>query len=235
MRKNVAGQSIGSQMTKVADGTDFTGTVTVSITIDSGVQAVGTVGAGVCTHEGLGYHSYLPDQAETNGDHIAYTFTGTGAITRTVQVYPSGARADMDDALADYGALQPTVPGRKLEVTNAGSAAVDWANVENPNSVVVLGNTTIGSIGPNGITSTSLDSTATEAIADGTLLRDWTAIVASVPARCLLNAARFLRNKWSVAAGVLTVTKEDDATTAWDGVVTGNPTADPITSVDPNT
>jgi hypothetical protein len=235
MIKNVAGQTIGSQMTTTADGSNFTGTVTVNITIDAGTQAVGTVGAGVCTHEGLGYHSYLPAQAETNGNHIAYTFTGTGAITRTVQVYPSGARADIDAALADYGALRPTVPGRTLNVTAGGTAGINWADVENPNDVVGLTQTTIGAIGTGGITDTSLATSATEAIADGVLLRDWTAIIASVPNRCLLNAARFLRNKWSVLAGVLTVTKEDDTTTAWDGVVTGNPTADPITSVDPNT
>lgn len=235
MRKNVAGQAIGSQMTDVTTGADFTGTVTVYLTIDNGTQAIGTVGAGICTHEGRGYHSYAPDQTETNGNHIAFTFQGTGAITRTVQVYPSGNRADMDLALADYGALKPTIPGRTLDVSVNGAAAPDWANIDNPNAVVALSSTTVGAIGTNGITSTSLATSATEAIADGVLLRDWTAIVASVPARCLLNAARFLRNKWSVLAGILTVTEEDDTTTAWDGPVTTNAAADPITSVDPNT
>jgi hypothetical protein len=235
MIKNAAGQTIGSQMTNATTGADFTGTVTVFLTIDAGTQVIGTVGAGVCTHEGKGYHSYLPAQAETNGNHIAYTFQGTGAITRTVQVYPSGARADIDAALADYGALKPTIPGRQLNVTTGGTAGVNWGDVENPNTVLGLTQTTIGAIGTGGITDASLATSAKEGIADGVLLRDWTAIITSVPNRCLLNAARFLRNKWSVLAGVLTVTKEDDTTTAWDGVVTGNALADPITSVDPNT
>lgn len=87
MRKNTASQSIGCQMTTAADGTDFTGTVTVYITGDNGTQGIGTVGSGICTHEGGGYHSYAPSQAETNYNHIAFQFRGTGAITSTVQLY----------------------------------------------------------------------------------------------------------------------------------------------------
>lgn len=87
MLLNTASQSIGAQMITAADGTAFTGAVTVAVTIDSGTQATGTVGSGACAHEGNGYHSYRPSQAETNGAHIAFTFTGTGAIPATVQVF----------------------------------------------------------------------------------------------------------------------------------------------------
>jgi hypothetical protein len=45
------------------------------------------VGSGACTHEGNGYHTYAPAQAETDGDLIAFTFHGTGAVPATVQVY----------------------------------------------------------------------------------------------------------------------------------------------------
>lgn len=89
MKKNVASQAIGCQMTTIADGSDFTGAVVVWITGDNGSQAVGSVGSGACTHEGKGYHSYAPSQAETNYDHIAFTFVGTGAVTKTIQVYPN--------------------------------------------------------------------------------------------------------------------------------------------------
>src|SRR5216683_3832282 len=49
----------------------------------------------------------------------------------------------------------------------------------------------------------SFDTTAItiEDVPDAVLLRDWTAIVATVPSYCLLNAARFLRNAWSLVAG----------------------------------
>lgn len=74
-------------MITAADGTAFTGSVTVAVTGDGGTQATGSVGAGACTHEGNGYHSYAPAQAETNYAHVAFTFTGSGAIPATVQVY----------------------------------------------------------------------------------------------------------------------------------------------------
>jgi hypothetical protein len=89
VKKNVASQSIGCQMVTALDGSAFTGAVVVRVTGDNGAQALGSVGSGACTHEGNGYHSYAPAQAETNYDHIAWTFTGTGAIPKTVQVYTS--------------------------------------------------------------------------------------------------------------------------------------------------
>lgn len=83
MFRNVASQTIGAQMVTAADGTAFTGTVSCFVTKDGGTQASG--GGGV-VHEGNGYHSYAPTQAETDATHIAFTFTGTGAIPATVQV-----------------------------------------------------------------------------------------------------------------------------------------------------
>lgn len=88
MRKNTAGQVIGAQMLSASDGSAFTGQVTVYVCGDGGTQALGSVGSGLCTHEGNGFHTYAPAQAETNFDHAAFTFTGSGAVPVTVQVYP---------------------------------------------------------------------------------------------------------------------------------------------------
>lgn len=85
MKKNVASQSVGAEMITAADGTIFTGAVSVLVTINNGTQTAG--GGTAPAHEGNGYHSYTPTQAETNGDHIAFTFIGTGAISATIQVY----------------------------------------------------------------------------------------------------------------------------------------------------
>lgn len=85
MRKNVAGQAIGSELSTTAGGA-FTGQATVYVTGDAGTQAIGTVGSGLCTHEGNGYHTYRPSQAETNFDLIGFTFTGASAVPETVQV-----------------------------------------------------------------------------------------------------------------------------------------------------
>lgn len=100
MKKNVASQSIGAQMITASDGSNFTGTVTVVITIDNGTQSAS--GGTAPAHEGNGYHSYRPTQAETNGDHIAFTFTGTGAITTTVQLYTNFPQTvDNDTKISD--------------------------------------------------------------------------------------------------------------------------------------
>jgi len=61
---------------------------------------------------------------------------------------------------------------------------------------------------------------------------DWTGITGEAD-RSLLNAVRFLRNKWSISGSTLTVTKEDDSASAWTSTVTGDSSADPIVSSDP--
>lgn len=251
MKKNTAGQVIGAQMTNATNGSNFTGAVTVKVTGDAGTQNPGAVGGGACTHEGSGYHTYAPSQAETNFDLIAFTFEGSGAISATVQVYTDTAAtpADVENEIVSYGALQPTVPGRTLDVTAAGNAGLDWGNVENQATPVnlsatnidqdqaittVLGNVngTVGGVAAGGITLTSFDVDALEAISDALLKRDW-GLVTGEAERSLLNAARFLRNHWEVIAGLLTVMKEDDVTPAWTAAVTGTAGADPITAVDP--
>lgn len=67
--------------------------------------------------------------------------------------------------------------------------------------------------------------------ADAFLTRDWTSVTGEAN-RSALNALRALRNKWSVSGATLTVTKENDTTTAWTAAVvtTGG---DPVSSVDP--
>lgn len=90
MRKNIAGQVIGAQMVSAVNGSAFTGAVTVKVTGDGGIQAPG---AGAVTHEGSGFHSYVPSQAETNYAHVAFTFEGAGAVPTTVQVYTELAAA----------------------------------------------------------------------------------------------------------------------------------------------
>lgn len=122
-------------MVSATDGSAFTGSVTVSVTIDAGVQATGSVASGACTHEGNGYHTYAPAQAETNGALIAFTFTGTGAVPATVQVYtiagdsftrlgaPAGASIS-----ADLLAIDNFVDGLEATIgaAGAGLTAVPW-------------------------------------------------------------------------------------------------------------
>lgn len=137
MKKNVAGQKVGAQMVSASDGSAFTGSVTVSVTLDAGTQATGSVGSGACTHEGNGYHTYAPAQAETNGDLAAFTFTGTGAIPATVQIYTNFPQTvDNATALADVqsripaalvsGRIDASVGAMAANVITAAATAADF-------------------------------------------------------------------------------------------------------------
>ena len=86
MIKNTSGQAVSAQLVAVADGEDVTsGTTTVYVTGDAGTQASG---GGTVTHEGNGCWSYQPTQAETNYDHVSYTFVNSAAVSVTVQRDP---------------------------------------------------------------------------------------------------------------------------------------------------
>ncbi|MBP6544715.1 MAG: hypothetical protein KA265_19145 [Piscinibacter sp.] len=88
-----------------------------------------------------------------------------------------------------------------------------------------------------GLASANLDTqldalpTATEN-ADALLDRDM-GVGADTNSRSPRNALRHIRNKWSVSGTTLTVTKEDDSTTAWTSTLSTNASADPITGSDP--
>lgn len=100
MKQNVASQTIGAQLVSATDGSAVTsGTTTVAVTIDGGTQGAG---AGTVAHEGNGYWSYAPTQAETNGAHIAFTFTNSSAVPVTVQVYTTFPQTG--DSFARLGA-----------------------------------------------------------------------------------------------------------------------------------
>lgn len=86
MRKNVASQVVCAQLNATADGSAVTtGTTTVYVLGDGGTQGSGS---GTVTHEGQGCWSYVPTQAETNYNHVAYTFVNSSAIAQTINVYP---------------------------------------------------------------------------------------------------------------------------------------------------
>lgn len=67
---------------------------------------------------------------------------------------------------------------------------------------------------------------------DALLKRDLSALSGEA-ARSFLNALRFLRNKWAIAGGTLTVYKEDDSTSAWTAALTTNASANPVVTSDP--
>jgi len=101
MIKNLAGQSIQAGLIDKSSGDAVTsGTVTVYLTKDGGIQ---TAGVGTVEHEGRGQWSYFPTQAETNASVVAFLFTHTSAISANLTVYPRTG--------TDYVAGIPTAGG----------------------------------------------------------------------------------------------------------------------------
>lgn len=133
MKKNTSGQKIGAQLVSATDGSAFTGSVTVYVTLDAGTQAVGSVGSGACTHEGNGYHTYAPAQSETNGDLVSFTFTGTGAVPVTVQVYTTFPQTgDSFDRLGSAGAGLTALPWNAAWDTEVQSECADALTAYDP-------------------------------------------------------------------------------------------------------
>lgn len=135
MKKNLSGQTISAQLVSKTDGSAVTsGTTTVYITGDNGTQTQGSVSSGAATHKGNGEWTYAPSQAETNFDHITFTFVNSSAINTGVQVYPTfpqtgdsyarlGAPAGASVS-ADIAAIEAQTDD--IGVAGAGLTAMPW-------------------------------------------------------------------------------------------------------------
>ena len=234
MKKNTASQVIGAQMVSATDGSAFTGTVTVYVTGDGGAQALGSVGSGVCTHEGNGFHTYLPATAETNYDHIGFTFIGTGAIPSTVQLYTEfpqtgdsfariGATGSGLTSLASQASVNTVDDLIDTEITTIIN---DIAAVKSDTAAILLDTGTDGVV----VNAAGLAADAANEIADALLARNVSG--GSSTGRTVKQALHFLRNKWSIAGGTLTVTDTDDTTASWTATVSTT-AGNPVSTVDP--
>src|SRR5438128_4061620 len=130
--RNTAGQKIGAQLASATDGSPYTtGPVSAFITLDAGTQTAGT--GGTCVHEGEGYWTYSPSQAETDGILCAYTFIGSGAVPQTIQIFTTaiptltptqgvpvaGAIAALDLITDAFFELNVFMPGESIPNSDA--------------------------------------------------------------------------------------------------------------------
>lgn len=90
-------------------------------------------------------------------------------------------------------------------------------------------------IAADAIGSSELAASAANEIADAILDRDMStgADSGSTTVRTVRQALRFLRNKWAISAGTLTVYKEDDSTSSWTSAVSTDAAAVPVIGNDP--
>jgi hypothetical protein len=89
-----------------------------------------------------------------------------------------------------------------------------------------------GNVGGNLVGT--LSTTERNAISDAMLDRNMATGTDSgtTTIRTMRQALRFLRNKWSITGGTLTVCKEDDTTSSWTGTVTQT-AGNPVSTIDP--
>lgn len=132
-------------------------------------------------------------------------------------------QSEVVDGLTAYGA-STFAGGAVASVTGnvGGNVAGSVGSVTAP--------VTVGT--NNDKTGYALTSGERTSIATALLTLDLSTVTGEA-ARSVLNALRFLRNKWSLSGATLTVTKEDDTTTAWTAAVTTDASADPVTGSDP--
>jgi hypothetical protein len=162
MIKNRAGQHVSANLISKTDGTDvISGVTAVYVTKDGGAQSPGS---GTVEHEGNGEWSYPPTQAETNADHVAFTFKNPSAVTKTINVYPKVSEAGIgaDEVTITWtntttglpvsdgdvwitsdsagnnvvaGTLQTNSSGQVTFLLDAGSTYYFWAQKDGVNSV----------------------------------------------------------------------------------------------------
>lgn len=150
---------------------------------------------------------------------------------------PVGASisADVAGVQSDTNDIQTRLPAALVSGRiDASVGAYPGNTAQTGDSYVRLGAPVGASISADIAAVSTLVSAVPTAVqnADALLVRDLTAVAAPAT-RSVFNALRFLRNKWAVVAGVLTVYKEDDTTSAWSANVTSSASADPITASDP--
>jgi len=261
-RKNTSGQYIHVQGVDATTGGIKSG---VTWTVRRCIDGTFAAATGTATEDGTtGWYKFALSQADTNGNNIAFNFTGTGAIPQTVNivttacdptstafglsiakttnitgfndiaatdVVSSGAITTSGGAVSTVSTVTnavtlPTIPADWITSSGVAASAVTeiQSGLATSASISALNNLSSADV-------TAAVPTATDN-ADALLNRDMGA-VSDTNARSPLNALRFLRNKFSSAAGVLTVTKENDTDTAWTATLTSDAAAEPIVGIDP--
>lgn len=168
--------------------------------------------------------------ATADGAGGLYHLTWDATDTNTVgELYYSIKVAGALVVFGSYVVLEEAVYDA-LYATDATGVAAAGA-LEATTQSILTDTAEIGTAGA-GLTNITLPAATVTAVADGLLKRDMSA-VSGEAARSPLNALRLLRNKWTLSGGTLTVTEEDDTTTAWTAPVTTDGAAEPVTGIDP--
>lgn len=211
------GGATGIGFSIIGGGTSGDG-IKVTTTVGHGINLapVGTSKHGLFATGGdAGTSDGIKAAAGTGGVDIRGNITGNLVGTVSVLTTYTGNTVQTGDSFARIGALGAGLTG----ITGASLAAA-----------YDLAKTAAQAGDAMALTSGERDSTA-----DALLNRDMStgSDAGSGTVRTVRQALRFLRNKWAIAAGTLTVYKEDDSTSSWTAAVSTDAAALPIVSNDP--
>lgn len=158
---------------------------------------------------------------------------------RTLDV-SAGGEAGLDWANIGSPTTAVNLSGTTVSTltTNADKTSYSVAAIANnaiSASAIATGAITAAKFAADAIDSAALATSAVNEIADGILNRDMSAGTdsGSDTFRTMRQALFFLRNKWVISGGTLTVYKVDDSTSSWTSTVGTDAAASPIVSNDP--
>lgn len=179
------------------------------------------------------------------------TATNMAPVTRTIELYrvkiTKGETLNVSSGAVSTVTAVTTVNGLAANTVNASALAADAVTeiqtglptaisiADEVQTRTIAAVTTVNGLAVNSVNASALATDAVNEIADGILNRDMSAGTdsGSTTVRTVRQALRFLRNKWAVSSGTLTVYKEDDSTSSWTASVTGDANATPIIGSDP--
>lgn len=199
-----------------------------------GAYTAGSAGFIVGTNLNATVSSRMATYTQPTG-FLAATFPGTVASTTNITAGTITTATNLTNAPTngDFTSTMKTSLNSSTPASITGAVGSVTGNV---------GGNVTGSVGSvvagvtvttnNDKTGYALSSAGNNSVADATLNRDMGS-VSDTNTRSLLNAIRFIRNKWSISGSTLTVTKENDSTSAWTAAVSTDAAAIPIVGNDP--
>lgn len=169
------------------------------------------------------------------GTTLPATLSAIEGKVDTVDTVVDGIQTDLSNATDGLGAIKAAIDAVKTDLDNGTDGLGALKTLIDTIDTVVDGIQTDLNNGTDGLGAlkTAIDAVPTAAENADELLNTDMSAATDTNARTPLNALRFLRNKWSVSGSTLTVTKEDDTTTAWTASLTSDAAADPVTGSDP--
>jgi len=187
----------------------------------------------------------LPGDAVTLQADQAVNVTKVAGTTQTARDLGAQLDATVSSRMATY-----TQPTGFLAATFPSGTVASTTNITAGTITTTTNLTNLPSIPANWITAAGITAAALNGKGDWNIGKTGYALTVAEEAaiadkllgrnlnggsdgtRTVQDALRVLRNKVSVAAGTVTVTKEDDTTTAWTGAVTTT-AGNPISAIDP--